>query len=87
MHSRASGSFWACFQELSEEIQRSTTKQYRLWLRDVKHPSVQFKRVQNYWSARITDNYRALGIADGDTVVWFWIGNHSEYERLIKRKR
>jgi len=51
------------------------------------HSSVKFKRVQNYLSARITDNYRALGIMDEDTVIWFWIGNHSEYERLIKRKR
>jgi hypothetical protein len=87
MQSRASGSFWTCLEGLNEEIQRSALKQYRLWLRDPNHPSVKFKRVQNYWSARITDNYRALGIMDGDTVIWFWIGNHSEYERLIKRKR
>ncbi len=87
MHSKASKSFWACFQGLSNELQKSAAKQYRLWLRDPKHPSVQFKRVQNFWSARITDNYRALGIEDDDTVIWFWIGNHSQYEKLIKRKR
>lgn len=71
MHSSASSSFWACFHELTDEIQRISIKQYRLWLRDPKHPSVQFKRVQGYWSARITDNYRALGILEGDTVIWF----------------
>jgi hypothetical protein len=28
--------------------------------------------------------YRALGLLKGDTVTWFWIGTHDEYERLLK---
>jgi len=24
-----------------------------------------------------------LGILEGDTVTWFWIGSHDEYERFI----
>jgi len=55
-------------------------------LDDPRHASVQFKKVQDYWSARITDHYRALGIMDGDTVIWFWIGPHGEYAKLIRRK-
>jgi hypothetical protein len=27
----------------------------------------------------------ALGIRDGDEIVWFWIGSHAEYDRLIER--
>jgi hypothetical protein len=42
-----------------------------------------FKKVQTFWSARITDDYRALGVLEGDTVIWFWIGTHEEYERLM----
>ena len=27
--------------------------------------------------------WRALGRRDGNTVTWFWIGSHAEYDRLI----
>ena len=29
---------------------------------------------------RISLGYRALGILDGATVTWFWIGGHRDYE-------
>ena len=40
-------------------------------------------REENVWSARVTRGYRALTILEGDTVTWFWIGSHDEYERFI----
>jgi hypothetical protein len=54
-------------------------------VQDPKHPSLQFKKVhpsRPIYSVRISLNYRALGTKDGDTVVWFWIGSHAEYDRL-----
>ena len=84
--SRAANSFWRAYDLLPGNIQKTADKQYRLWLDDSRHASVQFKKVQDYWSARITDHYRALGIMDGDTVIWFWIGPHGEYTKLIRRK-
>jgi hypothetical protein len=33
---------------------------------------------------RITIDYRALGIRDGDEIMWFWIGSHADYDALIK---
>lgn len=87
MKSRAASSFWKNYENLPQEIQKTAVKQYRLWLEDSRHSSVQFKKVQTYWSARVTDHYRALGIMDGHTVIWFWIGPHGEYDKLIRRKR
>jgi hypothetical protein len=29
--------------------------------------------------------YRALGLLKGETMHWFWIGRHDEYERIFKR--
>ena len=37
------------------------------------------------YSVRIGDDYRALGLLHGDTVTWFWIGTHDEYEQILKR--
>lgn len=85
MKSRASSKFWKCYGALTPQLQRLAVKQYRLWLNDPSHRSVNFKRVGRYWSARVTDDYRALWVSAGDAVIWFWIGSHSEYDRIIKR--
>jgi hypothetical protein len=28
------------------------------------------------------NSYRALGLREGDLIVWFWIGTHEEYNRF-----
>jgi len=47
---------------------------------------VNFKKIGRYWSARVTNDYRALGVMTGDTVIWFWIGSHADYDRIIKNR-
>jgi hypothetical protein len=86
MKSRAVASFWDDYNRLPAEIQKLANKQYKLWLTNYHHPSVRFKKVGPYWSARITDDYRAVGIMDGDAIVWFFIGTHAEYNHILKRK-
>ena len=61
---------------------------YRLWSNNPDHPSLRFKKVhsiQPIYSARIDLDWRALGIIQGDAMIWFWVGSHSEYERLLKK--
>jgi len=29
--------------------------------------------------------WRAIGIREGDVMVWFWIGSHAEYDQIVKR--
>jgi hypothetical protein len=86
MNSRATGKFWQAYHALPPGIQKLAVKQYVLWRENPAHPSVQFKKVGRFWSARVTDNYRVLGVMDGDTVVWFWIGVHDEYGKVLGRK-
>ena len=38
------------------------------------------------YSVRVTGSYRAVGRLEADLVLWFWVGSHDEYERLIKTK-
>jgi len=35
------------------------------------------------YSVRVGLGYRALGAMAGDTVTWFWIGSHAEYDKLL----
>ena len=61
-------------------------KAYCLWSQDPFHPSLRFKcinRPENIWSVRVTLGYRAIGIMDDDTMTWFWVGSHDDYERFF----
>ncbi len=86
MKSKAVGSFWDSYNQLPQEIQEQALKQYGLWLENPQHPSLRFKKVgADFWSVRITDDYRAVGIRDGETVLWFFIGSHADYNRVLKK--
>jgi hypothetical protein len=77
-------SFWHCYTQLPDDVQRRAEKQYELLTTDPAHPSVQLKPVGAFWSARVSDAYRALSIRQGNTFVWFWVGDHDSYERLLR---
>jgi hypothetical protein len=52
-------------------------------------PVSDFKRVhpsEPIYSVRVTRDYRALGILERGEMVWFWIGSHDDYGRLISRE-
>jgi len=48
-----------------------------------RHASLHFKKVGQYWSARVGLNYRALAVQASDGFIWFWIGTHAEYDNLV----
>ena len=87
MKSRTAAKFWRQFEKLPAEIRRSASHTYEIWRNDPWHPSLRFKRVGNrlpIWSVRIDHRWRALAHRESDgTFVWFWIGLHDEYDRLI----
>lgn len=86
MNSRLTIDFVTCFRRLPSEVQKLARKNYRLWRRDPAHPSLRYKRVhvrEQIYSVRVGRGYRALGLVEGDTITWFWIGTHAEYEQLL----
>jgi hypothetical protein len=80
---KASRRFWACYEALPTEVQRLADANYALLKRSPSHPSLQFKQVGRFRSVRVGLHYRALGLQSDDDVLWFWIGHHAEYDRLI----
>jgi hypothetical protein len=90
MNSQLDDEFVACFRRLPAEIQQQSRRCYQLWRENPHHPSLQFKRIhrhENMYSVRIGLGWRALGLLEGNTITWFWIGTHSEYDRLIRKAR
>jgi hypothetical protein len=69
-------------------VQEQAAKVYALWRSDPYHNSLQFKRVsqrQPIYSARVSLDYRVLGLLQDDHIYWFWIGAHTEYDELLQR--
>jgi hypothetical protein len=78
------------FGKLPADVQQSAKRAYVLFQRDPAHPSLQFKRLRDErqtYSIRIGLGYRALGIKIDETLVWYWIGPHAEYDRLVSQLR
>ncbi len=85
MH-RATERFWKCFDKLPTTIQDVARENFELLRSNPRHPSLHFKKVGKFWSARIGLNHRALAIEDGNDFIWVWIGTHDEYERMLKER-
>jgi hypothetical protein len=84
--SRTSSRFWDAYADRSEEVKRRARKADQLFEENPRHPGLRFKKVHAeapIYSVRITREYRALGVRDSEAIVWFWIGSHADYERLL----
>lgn len=88
MISHTTKEFWNLFDALPEGIQKQALKAYETWNNNPDYPGLHFKSIHStepLYSVRISRGYRALGLKKGNTITWFWIGSHSEYEKLISR--
>jgi hypothetical protein len=68
--------------------QRQIKRAYKLWQENPAHPSIRFKKVHDtepIYSARVDLDWRAVGVLQEDTLVWFWVGAHDEYAALLRR--
>ena len=75
--------FWTCFEELDEMVQNLARQNFQLLRTNPRHPSLHFKKVGKFWSARVGISHRTLAIEDDEGFIWVWIGTHNAYERMI----
>ena len=67
-------------------VQTKARGAYQLWSANPSHPSLRFKKVHHQlpiYSVRIDLDWRAVGVLREGKVIWFWIGPHDEYEKLL----
>ena len=88
MKSELTDEFIKCFADLPERVQKTARKNYKLWKQNPSHPSLEFKKLntkQLTYSVRAGIGWRAVGVVkDSETLVWFWVGSHSNYDKLLK---
>jgi hypothetical protein len=78
-----SSEFWVLYSRLPQEIQELADKSYALLKTNPRHPSLQLKRIEELWSVRVGQHYRALGIDAPGGIQWIWIGSHADYDKHI----
>lgn len=79
----ASPQFWQHYRQLPATVRVLADKNFQLLKADPKHPSLHFKKIAKLWSVRVGTRYRALGLDKPEGVVWFWIGSHADYDKLL----
>jgi mRNA-degrading endonuclease RelE of RelBE toxin-antitoxin system len=85
--SRTTSDFRDRLRKLPHDVQRAARASYVLFRDNPSHPALHFKPIKGLagvYSARISLGYRTLGRIDGETIVWFWIGSHAEYDRILR---
>ena len=80
----ATTEFWDHYQRLPTQVQQLADKNFALLKQSPQHPSLRLKKVGVYWSARVGLRYRVLAKERAEGLVWFWIGPHDQYERLLR---
>jgi len=90
MKSSTSERFWKYYADLLQEINKQAKEAYAFFMHDPYYPSLHFKLVHStrpIFSVRINMDYRADVILEEDEITWFWIGSHSDYDKLLKQLR
>ncbi|MEM7761531.1 MAG: hypothetical protein AAF298_25900 [Cyanobacteria bacterium P01_A01_bin.40] len=86
MKSRTTKKFRAFFARLPKQIQIQGRIAYQLFKKIQTIPVCVLKKLHSklsIYSARISRDYRAVRQLDGDTIIWFWIGSHTDYDKLL----
>jgi hypothetical protein len=83
------------YDRLPSEIRELADAAYELFRENPEHPSLRRHMLedrkrgrhrQNSFSVSITMKYRAIGVVDGATTVWYWIGTHADHDVFTGKK-
>ena len=90
MISHTTERFRELYGNLPKQIRKQTMQAYSQFKSDPYYPGLHFKRIHSsrpIYSVRITKNYRAVGVQQNNEIIWFWIGSHSDYNKLMNQLR
>ena len=86
MKSVTTDRFRKALSKLPQDVQQNAKTAYQKWKHNPGNPSLRFKQIhpqKPIYSVRVGLSYRALGIKEESTMIWFWIGSHEDYNNFI----
>ncbi len=72
--SKTTKKFREALANIPNEVQQQAATAYRLFRENQEHPGLRFKKVHSQlpiYSVRVNIKYRAVGVIDRNTIVWF----------------
>jgi hypothetical protein len=88
MNSRTTRRFRDLLAALPGNARAQARDAYALFRQKPSHPGLHFKKVYSdppTYSARVGIGYLAVCALDGDVAIWFWIGSHANYDKLLEQ--
>ena len=86
VRSKRTREFRERFAALPPSVQKRAKEAYQLFKQNPYLPGLHFKPIDpedpTIYSARIGLHYRVVGTLQEDTIIWFWVGTHAEYDKL-----
>jgi len=79
----ASPRFWKAYRSLPKAVRELADKNFALLKANPRHPALRLKKIGELCSARVGLFHRALAVEVPEGLLWFWIGTHSEYDKLV----
>ena len=79
--------FREAYKNLPSKIKDAAKKSFEMWKKNPNHPGLRFKKIlsnKEFYSVTISKGWRALGTKNENNMIWFWIGSHSDYDKLIE---
>lgn len=89
MKSRTTEEFRDALAGRPADVRKQARKAYELSRENPAHSSLQFKPIQashSVWSPRVSSQCRVLAFREPDAIVWFWIGSHSDDDRILSQR-
>lgn len=75
--------------EITKANKKIAKKNYKIWKKNPFYKGFEFKQVHQkkpIYSIRVGIGWMALGIIVAkDKIVWFWIGSHNDYDKLLNK--
>jgi len=71
---------------LPDAVRQQARAAHAQFLQNPGHASLRFKKLAgtaNLWSVRVNEQYRAVGLRQGDTIDWIWIGTHNAFDKIF----
>jgi hypothetical protein len=88
MISHTTNRFRKALSQLPKPIQYKVREAFEIWKRNPYYESLRFKQVhanRPIYSVRIGLGWRAVGLLEGDRMIWLWVGSHADYDKLISQ--
>ena len=84
MKNRRDRAFKKRFACLPSHVQEQAKIAFGHFKHDIGYSGLHFEYIhKSFCAVRIGLHYRAVGQKEGDTITWFWIGSHEEYNHLL----